>query len=184
MSHHMLDHQHDPGHEGLDPDEATMSTNALATPGVDLAPTHVQHDGGLAGLLHLHQHVEQPSYELPHEPAHRRWQPLQYTSISQSAAGYTLIGSPTGGIHYVKLIAVVLTLDAAGTIQFVGGNGLSTDPALTGTLNIATNGGFVLPPAPLENPWLALSPNLTLGLVSAVGKAQGFVAWAQSPGLR
>lgn len=123
------------------------------------------------------------AFELPHEATHRRYEPPRVVAISQTAAGYSLI-LPGLGLHYVKLIAMMLTLDAAGTIQFVQGPGTGTGEAgMTGTMALggASAPGFVLPPAELENPWLFTTPDLAFGLITATGKAAGWAVVAYSP---
>jgi hypothetical protein len=126
----------------------------------------------------LRARVDAPrSFELPHEATHRRYEPLFVASIAQQAAGFTVIAAPSRGLHYVKVIAAVIFLDAAGTLKFVQGStdGTSTGD-LTGAMPIGTNGGFVLPPADLQNPWLYSSPDQALGIFTVTGKAFG---WAQ-----
>ncbi len=129
--------------------------------------------------------VETPrQWEAPHEATHRRYEAPLTVAINQAAAGFTLIGAPQKGLHYVKLIAACLTLDAAGTVRFVqGGDPVAGTGAadITGNIAAPTNGGFVLPPARLETPWLFTAPDLPFGLFTVTGKAQGFVVICFSP---
>lgn len=121
------------------------------------------------------------NFEIPHEATHRRFEPPFIVPINQSAAGFTLIAAPVMGLHYVKLIGMLVTLDAAGTLQFVQGDSAgNTRSAISGTMNIDTNGGFVLHPADLANPWLFTSPDQALGIVTATGKAQGWAVCCYS----
>lgn len=127
----------------------------------------------------------------PHEPTHRRYEPTRVASIAQLAAGYTLIAPANQGLHYVKVIACFLTLDAAGQLKFVqGGDGLGTGISasagggdLSGLFNLggASAPPLQLAPAELENPWFFTSPDQPLGIFTVTGKAQGFVTFAYSP---
>lgn len=128
-------------------------------------------------------------FQMPHEATHRRYEPPRLVSISQAAAGYSLIISPSA-LHYVKLIALNLTLDAAGTIKFVQSDALGTGVAagaqpgdLTGSM--AMGGGAVPPlnlaPADIENPWLFGSSDLSFGIFTVTGKAQGWAVVCFSP---
>lgn len=133
---------------------------------------------------------EPRAFELPHEATHRRFETPRLVSISQAAAGYSLIAAPNQGLHYVKLIALNLTLDAAGTIKFVQSDAVGTGVAagvqpgdLTGSM--AMGGGatppLCLPPAELQNPWLFGSPDLAFGIFTVTGKAQGWALFCYSP---
>lgn len=127
------------------------------------------------------------SFELPHEATHRRYEAPVVVQINQSAAGFSLL-LPDRGLHYVKLISLVLTLDAAGTLKFVQGPADGTGIAaangpgdISGSIPLATNGGFVLPPAPIETPWLFTAPDQALSIFTVTGKAQGFAVCCYSP---
>lgn len=127
----------------------------------------------------------------PHEPTHRRYEPIRTAPIAQGAAGYTLVAPANFGLHYVKVIACFLTLDAVGTLKFVqGGDGLGTGISatagggdLSGLMNLggAATPPLLLPPAELENPWFFTSPDQPLGIFTVTGKAQGFITFAYSP---
>lgn len=126
------------------------------------------------------------SFQTPHEATHRRYEPPFRVGINQAAAGYTLL-APSLGLHYVKILSAFIALDAAGTLKFTEGAGLLTDPGIAGQgspmggIPIATNGGFVLPPADPTNPWLFTAPDQALGLFTATGKAFGWVMCCYSP---
>ena len=122
------------------------------------------------------------AYEAPHEATHRRYEPVLSVPINQAAAGFTLIAPTRIGLHYVKLIACVLTLDAAGTLRFVQGSNDGTNVApMSGDMAFGASQGFVLPPAELQNPWAFTAPDQGFGLFTVTGKAQGFVLVCYSP---
>lgn len=115
---------------------------------------------------------------------HRRRQSLRTVGVNQSASGYTKIAKPSVGNQYLKLVTVVLTIDAAGTFKFVNGDGETVaDPGLQGmgAMTFAQGGGFALTAAePEKNPLAVTSPGLSLGIVSATGKVSGFVSYLVS----
>jgi hypothetical protein len=124
------------------------------------------------------------TFELPHEATHRRYENPIVVPIAQGAAGFTVLAPTQGGLHYVKLIALNLTLDAAGTLQFVQGSNDGTSvAALTGAMSLggASAPPLNLPPAELANPWLYSSPDQALGIFTATGKAAGWAIVAYSP---
>lgn len=122
--------------------------------------------------------------ELPHEATHRRYEPPFVVGINQAAIGYTLLVS-SRGLHYVKVLAGVLTLDTVGSFMFVHGGGASTDPGVgsppMGPMPLGQNSGFVLPPAEPENPWLYTASDAALGIVTTGGKAFGWLMCCYSP---
>lgn len=123
-------------------------------------------------------------FEVPHEATHRRFEPPRTALVNQAAAGYTLIAPPNMGLHYVKVLACFITLDAAGTLTFVqGGLQSASDAPMTGAMNLggAATPALLLPPSSTENPWLFTAPDQALGIVTATGKAQGWVIFAYSP---
>jgi hypothetical protein len=127
--------------------------------------------------------TDSPSlWQAPHEATHRRYEPPRMVNISQAASGFSLLLPTNPGLHFIKLIACMITLDVAGTLQFVQGDnaGLSTAP-ISGTMNLGTAGGFVLPPAEVSTPWLFTSSDLALGIFTVTGKAQGFAVVCYSP---
>jgi len=130
------------------------------------------------------------SFQLPHEATHRRYEPTLRVLVNQAAAGFTLIAAPNIGLHYVKLIACNLTLDAAGTIKFVQGDAAGTGVVaaqgpgdITGAMNMGGGSAppLCLPPAEIANPWFYTSPDLALGIFTVTGKAQGWVTFCYSP---
>lgn len=142
----------------------------------------------LVGEHLIRARVDTPTFQLPHEATHRRYDAPLTIPINQSAAGYTLIAAARPGLHYVKVLAAMITLDAAGTIKLVQGNegGLGVTSAagpgdMTGSMSIGAATGFVLPPAKVETPWMFTAPNQALGLFTVTGKAAGFVMVCYSP---
>lgn len=124
------------------------------------------------------------SFELPHEAMHRRYESPVVVAINQAAAGFSVLAPTTRGLHYVKLLACTLTLDAAGTIKFVQGSNDGMNVAdLTGQMAMggASAPPLTLPPAELANPWLYSSPDQALGIFTVTGKAQGWAIVAYSP---
>lgn len=125
------------------------------------------------------------SYQTPHEATHRRYEPPFTVAVNQTASGFTLLAPPKNGLHYLKVIAALLTLDAAGTIKFVQGSqdGLSTAD-LSGTFalgGVNNAGDLALQPADISTPWFYTSPDQGLGIFTVTGKAQGFVTCCYSP---
>lgn len=125
-----------------------------------------------------------PSFQVPHEATHRRFEPPFTVAVIQAAAGFLLVAPPKMGLHYLKVIACDLTLDAAGTIKFVQG---ATDGTQTADISGAMNAGgaaaphVLLTPADISTPWFFTSPDQALGIFTTVGKAQGFVTCCYSP---
>jgi hypothetical protein len=125
-----------------------------------------------------------PSYQTPHEATHRRYEPPFTVAINQAAAGFTLVAPPKMGLHYLKVIAAYLTLDAAGTLRFVQGSQDGTNVAdVSGNWSAggANNGVVNLSPADISTPWFFTSPDQGLGIFTVTGKAQGFVTCCYSP---
>lgn len=125
-----------------------------------------------------------PSYQTPHEATHRRYDAPFTVPINQAAAGFALIAPPKMGLHFLKVLACFITLDAAGTIKFVQGSqdGLNLSD-ISGAMNA---GGAAAPPIQLapadtSTPWFYTSPDQGLGIFTATGKAQGFVTCCYSP---
>lgn len=145
---------------------------------------HDQELGYVAGSPQMLQlRTDLPNtYEAPHEATHRRYEPPITFPVAQAAAGFTAIAPTRGGLHYIKVIACVLLLDAGGTIKWVQG---SNDGTLTGDISgampFAGNGGFVLSPAALSTPWFFTAPDQALGIFTVTGKASGFVTCVYSP---
>lgn len=128
--------------------------------------------------------ISPKTYQAPHEATHRRFEPIQRTPINQAAAGFTLVAPPNQGLHYIKLLGCFLTLDAAGTLKFVQGDlGGIVTADMSGTINLGgtSNSPLALGIAPVENPWHFTAPDQAFGIVTATGKAQGWVVWCYSP---
>jgi hypothetical protein len=89
-------------------------------------------------------------------------------AVDQSGAGTTVLMAADRD-SYHKVLGAMLTLSAAGTMQFTDGT-----EALTGPTDFATDGGFVLPfsKVPYFETKAAGRP---LNLVSVTGEANGFV---------
>lgn len=157
------------------------------TGGIFVGVPHDKADA-MPGLLHpiplrVRSDVP-PSYQVPHEATHRRYEPPFVVPVAQAAAGFLIIAPPKNGLHYLKVIACNLTLDAAGTIKFVQGSmdGLSTAD-LSGAMNTggAAAPPVLLPPSEISTPWFFTSPDQALGIFTVTGKAQGFVTCCYSP---
>lgn len=124
------------------------------------------------------------SYDALHEATHRRYDAPFTVAVNQSAAGTTIIVPARPGLHYIKVLACFITLDAAGTIKFVQGDGNGFTLAdISGTINAggASAPPLALPPADIATPWFFTTPDLALGIVTATGKAQGFLTCCYSP---
>lgn len=142
----------------------------------------------IPGVLHptaIRRRTDVPnSYQTPHEATHRRYEPPYTQAVNQAAAGFTLITPPRSGLHYIKVIAVFLTLDAAGTLKFVQGSmdGLSlADLSGNFALGGANNAPLQLQPSEIETPWFYTASDQGLGIFTATGKAQGFITYCYSP---
>lgn len=133
----------------------------------------------------LRTRTDEPrAFQLPHEATHRRFEPPILKPIVQAAAGYLQIAATNQGLHYIKVLALFLTLDAAGTIKFVQGSNDGTGTSdLTGPMAMggAAVSPMVLSPAPPENPWLFTSSDQALGIFTVTGKAQGWAMVCYSP---
>jgi hypothetical protein len=140
--------------------------------------------GGPPSSPHLiRARQEEPRlFQVPHEATHRRFEAPFMVNINQTAPGFSVLAPTMRGLHFVKLIACLITLDVAGTVQFVQGSndGISTG-AISGTINLGIAGGFVLPPSDLATPWIFTTPDLALGIFTVTGKAQGFAVCCYSP---
>jgi hypothetical protein len=76
---------------------------------------------------------------------------ITQVSIEQAAIGQTDFFAATPGAR-VYIVAIVLTLSAAGTLQFNEGAGPA---ALTGVIPVAANGGFVITQGGQDEPILS-----------------------------
>ena len=167
----------------LPPEQFDYSAGMFAVvPGteVDALP------GSVHPLIAAKLATEEPAraYQTIHEATHRRFDAPFTIPVNQAAAGTTMLVPPKMGLHFIKVLACFITLDAAGTIKFVQGAGDGTVVAdMSGTMNAGGGSapGIVLAPADISTPWFFTSPDLALGIVTATGKAQGFITACYSP---
>jgi len=112
---------------------------------------------------------------------HRQRQALRTVGFTQSAAGYTKLVKPPGGLQYIKVATVIVSIDAAGTFRFAQGDSESTADGGVGgmgAMTLATGGVISLhAPNPERNPLFVTSPELTLGVVSGTGKVSGLISF-------
>lgn len=101
-------------------------------------------------------------------PATAAGKTLTYVSVAQGAAGTTELATASVGNKH-KIVGAVLTMSAAGTLKFTDGVG-----DLTGAMDIAASGGFVLPTSILPYQQTAAT-NRALNLVTTLGAARGVV---------
>jgi len=121
-------------------------------------------------------------FELPHEATHRRYEAPFQVPISQSAAGFLQLVPTRPGLHYIKLLACVIFVDALGSLKLVQGSNDGTQTAdLTGAMPVGANAGFVLPPADISTPWMFTAPDQALGLFTVTSKATGYALCCYSP---
>lgn len=99
---------------------------------------------------------------------------ITYVSVNQAAAGTTaLAGASVGNKH--KVVGALLVMSLVGTLKFTDGVG-----DLTGPMDIATNGGFVLGGNMI--PYFETGDtNRALNLVTTLGAARGVVALLTEP---
>jgi len=93
---------------------------------------------------------------------------VRYAAVSQTGAGTTVLAAAEGGLKH-KIIGATLTLSGAGTLKFTGAGDLS------GAMDVAAKGGFVIPPS--EWVWQQTGANEALSLVTTAGMAQGVVQY-------
>lgn len=93
--------------------------------------------------------------------------------VSQGAAGATNIATPAAG-HKIYVTFMSLTLDAAGTLKFT-----ETAGDITGTLNLAQNGGIVAGNGADPILWTSTAGE-TLTLTTGTGKAQGWINYYEA----
>lgn len=141
-------------------------------------------------LLRVRTDIPRGFDSMAHEATHRRYEPPLIRPIAQAAAGFSLIAAPNQGLHYVKLLALFLTLDAAGTVKLVqgpsDGTGITAAAGGSDLSGLMAVGGaaappILLPPSGTENPWMYTSPDQALGLFTVTGKAQGWAVVCYSP---
>ena len=94
---------------------------------------------------------------------------ITFVSVAQGAAGTTALAAASVGNNH-KLVGAILTMSAAGTLQFTDGTA-----NLSGAMDIAANGGFVLPTSIMPYTQTAAT-NRPLNLVTVTGAAKGMVA--------
>ena len=94
---------------------------------------------------------------------------LTYVSVNQGAAGTIELAAASSG-NFHKVVSVVLVMSLTGTLKFTDGVA-----DLTGPMDIATNGGFVLGAS--TYPYFQTgATNRVLNLVTTLGAARGVVA--------
>lgn len=94
--------------------------------------------------------------------------------VNQGAPGTTqLVAASSGNKH--KIVGVILTLDAAGTLKFIDGSG-----DLTGPMSLPASGGFMMPGV-LTFPLVETGVNSALSVVTTGGKAAGVVLYVTEP---
>lgn len=176
----------DPGALGATIEQTTFdySGGVLVGPGQDEVATAPP----ISGLFR--ERTDNPlSYEAPHEATHRRYEPPIIIPIAQAAAGYLKLLAPFA-LHFVKIIAANITLDAAGTLKFVqgpaDGTGVSAASSPADLCGAMAMGGAAtpplnLPPAETATPWLFTSSDQALGLFTVTGKAGGWIMVVQAP---
>ena len=107
-------------------------------------------------------------------PATSAGKTITYVSVNQSAAGTTTLAAASVGNKH-KVMGVVLVFSLLGTLKFTDGVG-----DLTGPMDIAANGGFVIPTSSFPMTETAAT-NRALNLVTTLGAARGVVAILTEP---
>ena len=93
---------------------------------------------------------------------------VTYVSVAQAGAGTTVLLTASDTNKH-KILGCVLTMSVVGTLKFTDG----TDD-LTGAMNVAETGGFVLPTTLV--PYFETKVGRPLNLVTTLGSASGVVA--------
>ena len=97
-----------------------------------------------------------------------------YVPVAQGAAGTTQLAAASAPNKH-KVIGCILIMSAAGTLKFVDSAG-----DLTGAMDVAANGGFVLPTNLL--PWTETGAiNRSISIVTTVGLAKGVAILLTEP---
>jgi len=91
--------------------------------------------------------------------------------VNQGAAGTTLIAAASGGNKH-KVVGVILTISADGTLKFNGG----TSGDLSGPMDLKAGAGFVIPNLP-ECPFWESIANETLNIITTGGAARGTILY-------
>lgn len=89
-----------------------------------------------------------------------------FVPIAQGAAGTTqLLAADATKIH--KLIGIIITMSAGGTLKFIDSSG-----DLSGPMDVSATGGFIQPPQ--KNPIVQTGAvNRSISIVTTLGKANG-----------
>lgn len=99
---------------------------------------------------------------------------LTFVPVNQGSAGTTQLAAASGSNKH-KVMGCILTMSAAGTLKFVDSSG-----DLTGAMDIATAGGFVLPTSMLQYTETG-AINRSISIVTTVGLAKGVVVLLTEP---
>ena len=103
---------------------------------------------------------------------------ITQVSIAQGAAGTTdLVAAPGAGFK-IYVVTIVILMDVAGTIKFTEGTA-PTD--LTGALTVGTTSGFVITGSGIAPVMQTNTANSKLSIVSATGKATGWIRYFTTP---
>lgn len=94
--------------------------------------------------------------------------------LAQGAAGTTVIAAASASNKH-KILGVVLTMSAAGTIKFIDGSG-----DLTGAMPVSLESGFVIPMSLIAMIETTVV-NSALSIVTTVGLAKGIVRYITEP---
>jgi hypothetical protein len=101
-------------------------------------------------------------------PATSAGKTLTYVPVAQGAAGTTQLAAASGAAKH-KVVGCILTLSALGTLKFTDASG-----DLTGAMDVAATGGFVLPTALF--PYTETGAvNRAINIVTTGGAAKGVV---------
>ena len=98
---------------------------------------------------------------------------LTYVPVAQGAAGTTVLAAASPGNRH-KIVGGMLTINLAGTFKFLDGSG-----DLTGAMDFAANGGFVIPASSF--PFQQTAVNSALSLTTTVGAARGVIIILTEP---
>lgn len=98
---------------------------------------------------------------------------LTHVAVNQTVAGTTQLAAAVSGRRH-KVVGAVLTLSADGTLKFLDGAG-----DLTGPMDVAQRGGFVLPTNNL--PYFQATTNSALSITTTGGAARGVVTISTEP---
>ncbi len=99
---------------------------------------------------------------------------LTYVSVAQGGAGTTQLAAADATRKH-KVIGGLLTMSLAGTLKFLDSSG-----DLTGAMDIAASGGFVMP-AGLCPYFETGAINRSLSITTTAGAAKGVIAILTEP---